>query len=46
MYSYEYLEKFTINVFTKMGIKEEDACKATKVFLAAELRGISSHGMI
>ncbi|MBN2520996.1 MAG: Ldh family oxidoreductase [Bacteroidales bacterium] len=46
MYSYEYLEKFTINVFKQMGIKEDDAGKATKVFLAAELRGISSHGMI
>ncbi len=46
MYAYKYLEEFTINVFKQMGIKEDDARKAAKVFLAAELRGISSHGMI
>lgn len=30
----------------KMGCKNEDAVKTAKVFLAAEVRGIPSHGMI
>jgi LDH2 family malate/lactate/ureidoglycolate dehydrogenase len=46
MYTYEYLFNFTKQVFIKMGCSEEDAEMATKVFLAAELRGLGSHGMI
>ncbi|MFW5644807.1 MAG: Ldh family oxidoreductase [Bacteroidota bacterium] len=46
MYSYDYLENFTRNVFIKMGCPAEDAKLATDVFLAAEIRGIPSHGMI
>ncbi|MFW5820922.1 MAG: Ldh family oxidoreductase [Bacteroidota bacterium] len=46
MYSYESLENFTKNVFIKMGCPEEDAKLATDVFMAAELRGLPSHGMI
>ncbi len=46
MHSYEYLENFTRNVFIKMGCPPEDAKLATNVFMAAELRGLSSHGMI
>jgi LDH2 family malate/lactate/ureidoglycolate dehydrogenase len=46
MYSYEYLENFTRNVFLKMGCPPEDAKLATDVFMAAELRGLPSHGMI
>ena len=46
MYTPEYLEKFTRNVFEKMGCSPEDAKMATDVFIAAELRGYSSHGMI
>ena len=45
-YTYDYLQSFTKNVFLKMGCSETDAETATRVFLAAELRGLSSHGMI
>ena len=46
MYTPEYLEQFTRKVFEKMGCSPEDAKMATDVFIAAELRGYSSHGMI
>jgi L-2-hydroxycarboxylate dehydrogenase (NAD+) len=46
MYTTEYLDQFTRNVFEKMGCSPEDAKMATDVFIAAELRGYSSHGMI
>ena len=46
MYTVEYLDKFTRNVFEKMGCTPEDAKMATDVFIRAELRGYSSHGMI
>ena len=46
MYKAEYLEQFTRTVFEKMGCSPEDAKMATDVFIAAELRGYSSHGMI
>ena len=46
MYTYKYLLQFTNNVFIKMGCNEDDAMMASKVFLAAELRGLASHGMI
>jgi LDH2 family malate/lactate/ureidoglycolate dehydrogenase len=46
MYKYEYLLQFTKNVFQKMGCSEHDALIIADVFLAAELRGHASHGMI
>ena len=46
MYSYNYLLNFTSTVFEKMGCSADDALKTAKVFLAAELRGLPSHGMI
>ena len=46
MYTHQYLKDFTHAVFTKMGCNDEDAGIITDVFLAAELRGLSSHGMI
>ena len=46
MYTADYLGKFTRTVFEKMGCSPEDAKMATDVFIAAELRGYSSHGMI
>ena len=46
MYTYDYLLNFTKNVFIKMGCSEQHALMASKVFLAAELRGLPSHGMI
>ena len=46
MYSVDYLEQFTRKVFEKMGCSPDDAKMATDVFIADELRGYSSHGMI
>lgn len=46
MYTYDYLFNFTTEVFFKMGCSKPDAENAAKVFLAAELRGLPSHGMI
>ncbi len=46
MYSIESLEEFTRKVFMKMGCSEEDARVITDVFIAAELRGLPSHGML
>ncbi len=46
MYSYDYLFNFTSQVFQKMGSSAEDADEIAKVFMAAELRGLPSHGMI
>ncbi|MBN1132422.1 MAG: Ldh family oxidoreductase [Bacteroidales bacterium] len=46
MYTIEYLENFTRSVFEKMGCNREDAITATRLFIAAELRGLPSHGMI
>ena len=45
MYTPEYLEQFSIRVFEKMGCSTEDAKAATKVFIAAELYGLPSHGL-
>lgn len=46
MYQYNYLFEFTRNVFMKMGCSENDSTIIADVFLAAELRGHSSHGML
>jgi len=46
MYTVDYLDQFTRTVFEKMGCSPEDAKMATDVFIGAELRGYSSHGMI
>ncbi len=46
MYSYNYLLDFTKNIFMKMGCSEAHSQTITEVFLAAEFRGHSSHGMI
>src|SRR5450759_682480 len=46
MYQYNYLFGFTKNVFRKMGCSEHDSTIIAEVFLAAELRDQSSHGMI
>jgi L-2-hydroxycarboxylate dehydrogenase (NAD+) len=46
MYSYSYLYNFTRDVFLKMGCNDSDANNIAEVFLAAEIRGHSSHGMI
>lgn len=41
----EKLRVFTESVFAKMGCSEEDSKLATDVLLAADLRGIDSHGV-
>lgn len=46
MYSYEKLKAFCEKVFSEMGCPEKDAQKITEVLLAAELHGLSSHGML
>jgi L-2-hydroxycarboxylate dehydrogenase (NAD+) len=46
MYQYKYLFDFTKNIFMKMGCGENDSTIIAEVFLAAELRGHASHGMI
>ena len=46
MYSYNRLFDFTRHVFMKMGCSESDSMIIAEVFLAAELRGHASHGMI
>jgi L-2-hydroxycarboxylate dehydrogenase (NAD+) len=46
MYTEKYLFDFTRDFFEKMGCNREDANKIAAVFMAAELRGLPSHGMI
>ena len=46
MYQYKYLSDFTKSVFMKMGCSDDDSQHIAEVFLAAELRGHASHGMI
>jgi LDH2 family malate/lactate/ureidoglycolate dehydrogenase len=44
-YSYDQLYAFTSAVFLKMGCSANDAATATTALLAADLRGIDSHGI-
>lgn len=46
MYSEKYLFDFTRSVFMKIGCSSLDAEQIAEVFIAAELRGLPSHGMI
>jgi L-2-hydroxycarboxylate dehydrogenase (NAD+) len=46
MYTHRYLFDFTKNVFKKMGCNDEHASVTAQIFIAAELRGLASHGMI
>lgn len=45
MFSYNHLFNFTEQVFQSMGCSEEDARLATDTILAADLRGVDSHGI-
>ncbi len=45
VYSYEQLYQFTLSVFTSMGCSERHAQTAARVLVAADLRGIDSHGV-
>ena len=41
----EPLKDFSVRVFQKMGVPEEDARITADVLVAADLRGIDSHGV-
>jgi len=45
IFSHEQLYAFTCNVFLKMGCSQADGILATNVLLAADVRGIDSHGI-
>ena len=45
LFSYKQLYHFTFNVFTSMGCSTEHAATATVALLAADIRGIDSHGV-
>ncbi|MFH0865503.1 MAG: Ldh family oxidoreductase, partial [Bacteroidota bacterium] len=45
MYTYQQLFDFTKNIFLAMGCNDADAKTITDVLVAAELRGIESHGL-
>lgn len=42
---YNQLYNFTYNIFKVIGCSDEDATTATKALLAADVRGIDSHGV-
>ncbi len=46
MYTPEYLKNFVAIIFEKMGCPVADANIIADVFIAAELRGLPSHGML
>jgi L-2-hydroxycarboxylate dehydrogenase (NAD+) len=45
MYTSQYLELFTKKIFLSIGCPETDAETASKILVAADLRGIDSHGI-
>src|SRR4051812_14591217 len=45
VFSYHHLYSFTHNIFKSIGCSNEDANIATKALLAADIRGIDSHGV-
>ncbi|WP_154858602.1 Ldh family oxidoreductase [Cyclobacterium xiamenense] len=44
-FSFAQLENFTIHILQKIGCSEEDARTAARVLLAADVRGVDSHGV-
>ncbi|MEW6674230.1 MAG: Ldh family oxidoreductase [Thermodesulfobacteriota bacterium] len=44
-YSHQKLKEFVIRVFLKMGCPQDQAEKAADILIAADLRGIDSHGV-
>lgn len=46
MYSYQYLFTFTQQVFEAIGLKEAEAWQAADILMRAELRNISTHGLV
>ncbi len=45
-FTYDYLFETTRNILLKMGCSESDALTITNVLMKAELRAISSHGLL
>ena len=45
LYSYDQLYQFTFSVFKSMGCSDAHAATASTVLIAADLRGIDSHGI-
>ncbi len=45
IFSYDQLYNFTYNIFKSIGCSYEHATTATKALLAADIRGIDSHGV-
>ena len=46
MYSYSYLFSFTQKVFETIGLSKEEAWQAADILMQAELRNISTHGLV
>lgn len=46
MYTHQYLEAFTARLFEQMGCPSSDAKVVAELLVKAELRGLSSHGMM
>ncbi|MBN2638793.1 MAG: Ldh family oxidoreductase [Bacteroidales bacterium] len=46
MYSYSYLFRFTQSVFEHIGLTEREANQASEILMRAELRNISTHGLV
>ncbi len=46
MYQYQYLFDFTQSVFEKMGLPVVEARQASDILMRAELRNISTHGLM
>ncbi|MGI8952897.1 MAG: Ldh family oxidoreductase [Chitinophagaceae bacterium] len=44
LFSYQQLYQFTYSIFKCIGCNNEDAITASKALLAADLRGVDSHG--
>lgn len=45
IFTYQQLYNFTFSIFSSIGCNNDDALTATKALLAADLRGIDSHGI-
>ncbi len=45
VFTHAHLHQFALSIFKKIGCPDEEANKAAEVLLAADLRGIDSHGV-
>ncbi|MBN2615074.1 MAG: Ldh family oxidoreductase [Bacteroidales bacterium] len=46
MYSYQHLFNFTQTIFERIGLNEPEAHQAADILMRAELRNISTHGLV